>query len=157
MYKLSIRYLAILMLFAVMGCDQSADTVEDSMHAEHSDADLDMPELPAYIGPVIDFRVTPEESATQFNWSVVLPNSGWKVKLDGISTNRRTGHATIKLQLTKPGPDALVNFLLRTGTDEYRHETQSFKTADLIVKLVIGDESGDLVQYKRAASWRAKD
>ena len=157
MHMLSIRLTVLLMLFAAIGCDSSTDTVENSSSAEHTNADLDMPEMLAYIGPVIDFRITPEESATQFNWSVDFPYSGWKLEFAGVQTNPRTGHATIKLLITIPGQQEVVENILVTRSGEFRHDSQSFKSADLIVKLLTGNESGDLVQYKRAASWSAKD
>lgn len=157
MYMLSIRLTVFLMLFATIGCDSSTDTVQNSSTTEHTNADLDMPEMPAYIGPVIDFRVSPEESATQFNWSVDFPYSGWKIEFAGVQTNPRTGHATIKLLITIPGQQEVVQNMVVTRSGEYRHSAQSFKTADLIVRLITRGESGKDVQYKRAASWRDKD
>ena len=158
MYILSIRLTVFLLLFATISCDSSTDTVQNSSSTEHTNADLDMPEMPAYIGPVIDFRVSPEESATQFNWSVDFPYSGWKLEFAGAQTNPRTKHATIKLLITIPGQQEVVQNIGVSRTGEYRHDSQSFKSADIIVKLLTrGDESGDQVPYKRAASWSAKD
>lgn len=157
MYMLSIRLTVFLLLFATISCDSSTDTVQNSSITEHTNADLDMPEMPAYIGPVIDFRVSSEESATQFNWSVDFPYSGWKLEFAGAQTNPRTEHATIKLLITIPGQQEVVKNMVVTRTGEYRHGAQSFKTADLIVRLITRGESVEDAEYARAEVWKAED
>ena len=141
------------MLITTIGCgDQS-----EKNQSEKTSAVIDMPELAAYTGPAIAFRVTPEESATQFNWSVRVLSGGWEIKFDGALTNPCTGHATIKLLLIKPGPDEMVNQALATLTGQYRHGTQSFKTVDLIVKQITRGEAEENAEYKRAEIWKAED
>ena len=157
MYKLSIRVTMFLMLFATTGCDSSTDNAEDHTHDEIANTVIDMPELAKYYGPAIDFRVKPEESATQFNWSVRVLSGGWEIKFDGALTNPCTGHATIKLLLIKPGPDEMVNQALATLTGQYRHGAQSFKTVDLIVKQITRGEAEENAEYKRAEIWKAED
>ena len=75
MFKSTVIYFVYFMLITTIGCgDQS-----EKNQSEKTSAVIDMPELAAYTGPAIAFRVTPEESATQFNWSVRVLSGGWEI------------------------------------------------------------------------------
>ena len=77
------------------------------------------------------------------------------MKFDGSTSNPRTGHATIKVLLTRPSPDQMVTQAQQTLKGDYRHGAVAFTSADLIVKLITRGDPADATDYARAAVWTA--
>ena len=79
------------------------------------------------------------------------------MKFDGSTSNPRTGHATIEVQLTRPSPGQMVTQSLQTLNGDYRHGAVAFTSADLIVKLITRGDPVDATDYARAAVWEAEE
>lgn len=150
------RLFVILSFVAMSGCSSANDDESTGRSAlDESRAAIELPAMASYRGPPFRFDVQTEGSATQFRWSVTAPTGGWKMKFDGAVTSPRTGHATIRVLLTRPDPSDMVTQALVTHDGDYRHGAIAFESADLLVKLVTRGESADGIEYARAAIWQA--
>ena len=156
---LMIRCFVFASIVTLIGCspasdgDSAAATLPD---VDDSNAAPELPAMASYKGPPFHFEVQAEESTTQFRWSVTVPTGGWEMKFDGATTNPRSGHATIQVLLTRPGPGQIVTQAMQTLNGEYVNGAIAFTSADLVVKLITRGESADAADYARAAVWEAE-